>query len=125
MERYKKEYSSKWQNQYTEGFNRAVCEDYLRGDLSRRQVEKKYNLGNSRLTIWLKEFGYEVRKVCFVALPAMSDLEKEALSPSDTASKQLKQQLADALLLAESYRRMIEQAELELKINIRKKSSTK
>ncbi|HEY8402185.1 MAG TPA: hypothetical protein VIK89_13040 [Cytophagaceae bacterium] len=126
MERYKKLYSSKWQNQYTEEFKRHVCNDFLTGELTRREVEKKYNLGNSRLSFWLKEFGYEVKKTSFVVFPTMANSLKEDINPhDDKPSKELKKQLEDALLLAESYKKMIEIAEQELKIDIRKKSNTK
>lgn len=126
MERYKKLYPSKWQNQYTEEFKRKVCNDYLTGDLTRRQVEHKYELGNYRLTYWLKEFGYQVKKTSFVCFPTMANRIKDKESyHDDNSSKELKKQLEDALLLAESYKRMIEIAEQELKINIRKKSNTK
>ena len=126
MERHKKLYSSKWQNQYTEEFKRHVCNDFLTGELTRREVEKKYNLGNSRLSFWLKEFGYEVKKTSFVVFPTMANSLKDDTNPhDDKSSKELKKQLEDALLLAESYKKMIEIAEQELKIDIRKKSNTK
>lgn len=126
MERYKKLYSSKWQNQYTEEFKRHVINDYLTGDLTPRQVERKYNLGNYRLVFWLKEFGYEVKKTSFVAFPTMATSKDNLEQNQDEKSVQeLKKQLEDAQLLAESYKRMIEIAEQELKINIRKKSNTK
>lgn len=126
MERHKKLYGSKWQNQYTEEFKRHVCNDYLTSGLTRREVERKFNVGNSRLTFWLKEFGYEVKKTSFVAFPTMPTSTKDENIPQDDkSSKELKKQLEDALLLAESYKRMIEIAEQELKINIRKKSNTK
>jgi len=126
MERYSKIYPSKWQNQYTEEFKRHVCNDYLTGNLTRCELERKYGLGNYRLTFWLKEFGYEVKKTSFVFFPTMPNSKKgESPDQDDKMSKELKRQLEDALLLAESYRKMIEKAEQELKINIRKKSNTK
>ncbi len=126
MEKYKKTYSSKWQNQYSEDFKRHVCNDYLTGCLTRRGIERKYKLGNTRVDFWLKELGYEVKKTTFVALPAMlNSIETDSKRKDDTPSSELKQQLENALLLAESYRKMIEIAERDLKIEIRKKSNTK
>ncbi len=46
MERYSKEYSSKWQSKYSEEFKRFVCNDYLTGSLTRREVEVKHRLEN-------------------------------------------------------------------------------
>ena len=42
MERYKKLYSSKWQNQYTEEFKRHVINDYLTGDLTQAGASEKF-----------------------------------------------------------------------------------
>ena len=125
MERHKKLYSSKWQNQYTEEFKRHVCNDFLTGDLTRRAVERKYKIGNTRLNFWLKEFGYQIKNPSFVAFPIMTNTPKDETNNNEKPSKELKKQLEDALLLAESYKKMIEIAEQELKINIRKKSNTK
>ena len=56
-------------------------------------------------------------------MPAKRDPD---IQPEDSASvKLLKKQLEDALLEKELYRKMIEVAERDLKINIRKKSVTK
>ncbi|MBC7391472.1 MAG: transposase [Opitutaceae bacterium] len=62
MERYVKTYKSKWQNQYTEEFKRSICEEFLKGTATLRSVERKYQIGNSRLNHWLIEFGYKVKK---------------------------------------------------------------
>jgi hypothetical protein len=124
MERYVKKYPSKWQNQYTKEFKRHVCDDFLTGTLCRAEVERKYKLGNSRLTTWLKEFGYEIKRpeplfLTPMEKPSNTDQEQNA------STAQLKKELEDARLLAEAYKRIIDKAERELKINIRKKSSTK
>jgi transposase len=126
MERYSKVYKSKWQSQYSEEFKRKVCQDYLDGNDSLQIVQKRYKLGNSRITFWLKSFGLEVKKPIYISsyvMPAKKDQETPA---EDSASvKLLKKQLDDALLEKELYRKMIEVAERDLKINIRKKSVTK
>jgi len=124
MERYSKKYASKWQSQYSEEFKRHVCQDFLAGQLTRKQVERKFKLGNSRLTFWLKEFGYDYQKSKSVPLSLMIESSTPTPQANDSINK-LKRELEDAKLLAEAYRRMIEVAELELKIEIRKKSNTK
>lgn len=124
MERYVKKYPSKWQNQYTEEFKRHVCDDFLTGTLCRAEIERKYQLGNSRLTSWLRKFGYEIKKPEPLFLtPMQKPLNTNQEQNASTA--QLKKELEDARLLAEAYKRMIEKAEQELKINIRKKYNTK
>jgi transposase len=126
MERYSKVYGSKWQSQYSDEFKREVCREYLDGSDSRTTIERKYKLGNSRLTSWLKSFGLSVKKPIYVSSYVMPSKKDQNVPAEDSASvKQLKKQLDDALLEKELYRKMIEVAERDLKINIRKKSVTK
>jgi transposase len=130
MEKYSRKREGKWQSQYSEEFKRSVLEEYLNGTIPVRQLEKKHKLGNSRITVWLKEFGYEVKKAYFHSaifkelpeMPKKIPIIKE--STIDTEAS-LKKQLEDALILAEGYKRMIEIAEQDYKISIRKKSNTK
>lgn len=125
MERYSKEYSSKWQSKYSEEFKRFVCNEFLAGSLTKREVELKFDLGNSRLTYWLRERGYDTIKSRIVPLPAMNKRENKSLFKEDTSIIQLKKELEEAQLLAETYRKIIEVAEKELKISIVKKSNIK
>ncbi|HEX8577056.1 MAG TPA: hypothetical protein VF677_12250 [Flavobacterium sp.] len=126
MERYLKEHSSKWQSKYSEEFKRFVCNDFLTGSLTRREVEDKYNLGHSRITYWLKNLGYDYSQPSISVLPSMENKENKALTPREGDSLlQLKKELEEARLLAETYRRMIAIAEQEFKIKIVKKSNTK
>jgi transposase-like protein len=125
MERYSKQYSSKWQSQYSEEFKRHVCNDFLTGTRCRREVERKYKIGHSRLDFWLKGMGYpDFRRSSIVPSHIMPKPIKSTKEENATI-KQLKKELEDAKLLAEAYLRMIKLAEKELKISIRKKSSTK
>ncbi|WP_299256373.1 hypothetical protein [uncultured Aquimarina sp.] len=125
MERYSKTSSSKWQSRYSEEFKRFVCNEFLTGTVTRREIETKYNIGNSRITYWLREFGYDYSKPSIVPLQIMTNQSKSS-SPQDEASlSQLKKELHEAKLLAEAYRKMIEVAEHEFKIKIVKKSNTK
>ncbi|WPU97513.1 hypothetical protein SNE26_04145 [Mucilaginibacter sp. cycad4] len=126
MERYSKVYGSKWQSQYSEEFKRKVCQEYLEGQESRTTIERKYKLGNSRIAFWLKSFGLEMKKTIYVSSNDMPTKKDQDVPAENSASiKLLKKQLEDALLEKELYRKMIEVAERDLKINIRKKSDTK
>lgn len=126
MERYSKTYGSKWQSQYSEAFKRKICQEYLTGDEGLSFLERKYNLGNSRISAWLKSFGLEKKRPVYVSSCIMPAKRDPDIQPEDSASvKLLKKQLEDALLEKELYRKMIEVAERDLKINIRKKSVTK
>jgi hypothetical protein len=124
MERYSKKYSSKWQSQYSEEFKRHVCTEFITGTLTRRAIEQKFKLGNSRLDCWLKNLGYNYSRPRLVSLSMPEPVSSTDPKKQESVEK-LKRELEDAKLLAETYRRMIEVAEEELKISIRKKSNTK
>lgn len=126
MERYSRVSSSKWQSIYSEEFKRFVCNDYLTGSLTRREVEVKHCIGNSRLTYWLREMGYDYLKPRIVSLPDMKSVKIDTSGKDSQKSiTELEKELQEAKLLAEAYRKMIEIAEKEFKINIVKKSNTK
>ncbi|MFH6946830.1 hypothetical protein [Flavobacterium sp. FlaQc-50] len=126
MERYTKISTSKWQSKYSEEFKRFVCNEFLTGTLTRREVEDKYNIGHSRITYWLKKLGFDYSKPSIVALPSMKNQRTKLLITKEEDSLlHLKKELEEARLLVETYRRMIAIAEQEFKIKIVKKSNTK
>lgn len=126
MERYSRICSSKWQSIYSEEFKRFVCNDYLTGSMTKKEVELKHNLGNGRLTYWLRERGFDGLKTRIVSLPYMKSVKINTNEKDSQKSiTELEKELQEAKLLAEAYRRMIEIAEKEFKINIVKKSNTK
>ncbi|MEG4196649.1 hypothetical protein QT991_27855 [Microcoleus sp. S36a_D3] len=122
MERYSKESSSKWQSKYSEEFKQFVCNEFLTGTVTRREIEHKYNIGNCRLTYWLRDLGYDYLAPSIVSLPGM---KKQVRQSADESATQLKRELQEARLLVEAYRKMIEIAEHEFKIKIVKKSNSK
>lgn len=126
MERYSRIRSSKWQSIYSEEFKRFVCNEYLAGSMTKKEVELKHNLGNGRLTYWLRERGYDYIKSRIVSLPVMRSVKNNSKEiDSQKSITELEKELQEAKLLAETYRKMIEIAEKEFKINIVKKSNTK
>ena len=135
MEKYSRKNPSKWQRRYSEEFKRSVVEEYINGNIPVRKLENKHNLGHGRVTVWLKEFGYELKNGYFpsVILKDMPEKPKEVpkkapysiKSAKEDSDASLKEQLENALILAEGYKRMIEIAEQNYNIPIRKKSDTK
>lgn len=126
MERYSRVCDSKWQSIYSEEFKRFVCNDYLTGSMTKKEVELKHNLGNGRLTYWLRERGFDGLKTRIVSLPYMKSVKINTNEKDSQKSiTELEKELQEAKLLAEAYRRIIEIAEKEFKINIVKKSNTK
>ena len=125
MERYVKTYKTKWQNQYTEEFKRSVCEEFLKGNLTLRGMEHKHGLGNSRLTYWLREYGYQVKRPYILETRDMTKQKIDTDANESSKIRELEKQLELSRLEAAAYRKMKEIAEDELKIEIRKKSDTK
>lgn len=118
---------------FSEGFKRKICEEYLTSNSSKSDLQLKYGLGGkSAISNWLKAFGHEDIKVRYldtpipVALPPKkkSDQPEKELTPEQRI-KQLERQLEDEKLRSLAYKRMLEIAEQELKVPIKKKPFTK
>lgn len=126
MERYSRVSDSKWQSIYSEEFKRFVCNEYLSGSMTKKEVELKHDLGNGRLTYWLRERGFGDLKTRIVSLPDMKSVKNNIIEKGPQKSvAELEKALQESQLLAETYRKIIEVAERELKISIVKKSNTK
>lgn len=113
---------------------KQIVEEYLQSNKSKREIWFKYtgqpHEGGSLLN-WIRKLGYE-DKPKSITLVRSSDLEmakKDKTVSSEFELKERIKQLEKALLNSElratAYETMIEIAEKELKINIRKKSNTK
>jgi len=125
MKRYSKTSSSKFQNRYSDEFKDFVCNEFLTGTLKRKTIEDKYHLGHGTLTAWLKDKGYDYKNPSIVSLPVMTAKSNKISKKEEESLSDLKRELHEARLLAETYRKMIEIAEQEFKIRIVKKSNTK
>lgn len=119
---------------YSEKFKRDVVEEYLAGNLSKQDLIHKYDLGgNSAILSWMRKLGYVQPELTvaskFVEQLIPPDLSKkkqvESASELQQRIKELERQLQDAKLQAEAYARIIEKAEKEMKIPIRKKPNTR
>ena len=99
----------------------AIIAEYLLGNISYRSLGKKYGIDFRIIHSWVSKFqGKTVRKPK-PKLPQISKTE-EAL-PTDV--KQLQEALRKAKLHNELLNAMIDIAEDQLKVSIRKKSGTK
>jgi transposase len=117
---------------YSEALKQEVVSQVKSGLMSKEQAKRHYNiLGKSAVLNWLRN--YEKYGVCSLALRSYSMSSKPTDKPKNTVSaqeqaqriKELERQLEDALLLNEMYDRMINIAEREYKLPIRKKPDTK
>ena len=111
---------------YTETFKLQVIEEILSGQLTKEQARKKYQIkGKSGILNWMRKFGLSGHKTMPAYFASMK--EDTGLSKEDMLKRirQLERQLEDAQIKAAGYSRMIDLAEEQLKIKIRKKSNTK
>ena len=123
---------------YSIELKHQICKDHIENGLSLRECVDKYNLScHSLVHDWLRKLGYVAgvnrrTRSAYIGIENFQPLphkpkKKNAvpLTPEHEQIEHLKRELEDAKLLAEGYRRMIEIAETELKIPIRKKPNTK
>ena len=122
---------------YSLELKHQVCKEHIENGLSLRDCVNKYNLSSHSLVHdWLRQLGYiagvnrRTRSAYigienFQSLPNKSKKKSPSLTPELKQIELLKKELEDVKLQAEGYRRMIEIAETELKIPIRKKPNTR
>jgi transposase len=122
---------------YSLELKHQICKEHINNGLSLQECVEKYNLScHSLVHDWLRQLGYvpglnrRTRSAYigienFKSLPHKSKKDSPPLTKEQKQIEFLKKELEDAKLQAEGYRRMIEIAESELKIPIRKKPNTK
>jgi len=126
---------------YCESFRRKVIEEYLNSDASKMSLLRKYDIRiKSGIQRWMKLYGYKEKPYsCKEKQPAVltftstssyalvrkMNTGKASKKELEEKIRELERQLQDEKLRAEAYARMIDKAEKELKIPIRKKSNTR
>jgi hypothetical protein len=118
---------------FDESFKRMVIEEYLATRCSKMELLKKYNIHfKSAIQTWMKKLGYEdterPQRVKFDRdLPMIISMasKSENIRELQKRVQELEQQLQDEKLRTEAYLRIIDKAEQELKIPIKKKLNTK
>jgi transposase len=124
-----------FQPHYDREFKRKIVEEYLATGCTKMFLLRKYNIQfKSAIQTWMRVLGYndpydqqQRFKFAEIIFTPLSKLEKNGTTPTDLQRRirELERQLEDEKLRSEAYARMIEQAEKELKISIRKKIGTK
>jgi hypothetical protein len=111
-----------------------VIEEYLSTEVSKMALLKKYGIKTkSGIQRWMKLYGYTDKQPLALtftptssyALVRKMNTGKASKKELEEKIKELEQQLEDERLRSEAYQRMIEKAEKELKVPIRKKSATR
>lgn len=110
---------------YPESFRNQVARDYENGDLSYAQIAEKYSLASKELPKWWVRCYRKKSEIGITSLSPMTEKEKREQKALEKRIAALEKQLADAELRALAYDTLIDVAEEELKINIRKKPGTK
>lgn len=115
---------------YPESYKRKVCEELVRTGVSHTYLREKYKIaGNNSINLWLIKFGYEQGSTpnegITKAKLIMDKLDKFNEEELKARIKKLERELEDEKLRAHMYSRMIDIAEDQLNIKIRKKSDTK
>lgn len=119
---------------YTESERRAIIEEYLSSESTKRAIWKKYTgqveeKGN--LLKWMRQLGYVDKKNNFAT--KIQETQNMVENSSDTnfeklqlerRIKELEQRLERAEMQRIAYEMMIELAEKELNISIKKKYNT-
>jgi len=135
MDETKKYTGPKYRNRYTEEFKHQLCREYLSGKYTKTELQEKYAIkGKSRLLSWLRELGY-MEYIRENEIKIMKHYKRKYKIKKTKISKQperspeqiehLENALWDAQLQVAAYGKMIEIAEQEYKIKIRKNLSTK
>lgn len=128
---------------YSEELKHHICREFMQGEIGIRDLSRKYNISShSSIHDWLKKYGYrqnsddiriqintvQVGLAHFGLLndnPVAMSLPESTSAEDQSEIARLRKELEEAKLKAEAYLRVIEIAEKELNLPIRKKSSTK
>jgi transposase-like protein len=118
---------------FDESFKRMVIEEYLATKCNKTELLRKYNINfKSAIQTWMRRLGYDdihrSQKLKFdETLPLTVAMATKSENTRELQKKiqELEQQLQDEKLRSEGYLRMIDKAEKELKVSIKKKPSTK
>jgi transposase len=115
--------------QYTDEFKLEVVQEYMNTDISQRALLRKYKIGgNNNITKWMRKFDMQ--------LPGDKQLELQRIMTKQKAKTSYEQELEDKIhkleeqLEYEKFRTLalntlIDVAERDLKISIRKKAGAK
>jgi len=122
---------------YPEEFKRKVVEEYLAGGCTKMDLLRKYGIKTkSGIQRWMKTLGYadansevfrktKFDSITFSYMPSKSTSDSDDPKLLQKRIAELERQLQDEKLRSEAYQRMIEKAEKELHIQIRKKPFTR
>jgi transposase len=106
---------------YSESFKMTVVAEVISGQISQRAAQIKYGIGgHCTITKWIKKYGTnkEVKKILKVRMPH----DKLKIKELKTRVHQLEHLVTDLQLEKKALDKLIELAEREYKISIKKNS---
>lgn len=123
MEKATEKKSKRTQRDYTLGFKLAVVAEVERGDLTYKQAQKKYGIqGKSTVLVWLRKHG---RLTWDFNPDAMSQTPNQRIKELEAQLAATQRQLKEAELKARLLDTIIDVAEGQTGIQIRKKPVAK
>jgi len=116
-------------NQFTDELKFQVVQEYMNTDVSQRELMQKFNIkGVHTIKKWMRKFDLQAPSQQEIELQRAMAKQKEKTPYErelEAKVKKLEQQLDDEQLRTLALNTMIEIAERDLKISIRKKSGAK
>ena len=116
-------------NHYTDEFRLQVVTEYLESDLSQEAVHKKYGLnGAAYIPRWMRKFGLNTNRDMQIQISQTMSKSKSRTPKEielEAKVKELESSLEHEKLRTLALNTMIDIAERDLKISIRKKSGAK
>jgi transposase len=116
-------------NQFTDEFKLQVVQEYLNTDASQQELLQKYNIGGkNNITNWMRKFG--LRAPSEQQIELQRTMTKQTEKPSqerelEAKVHKLEKELDYERLRTLALNTMIDVAERDLKISIRKKAGAK
>ena len=116
-------------NHFTDEFKFMVIQEYLNTDISRKELQEKHGFrGNGNVSEWMRKFG--VNKIIDEQISIQKTMSEEVDKTQqerklEAKIKELEKALEQERLRTLALNTMINIAERDLKISIRKKSGTK
>jgi transposase-like protein len=129
--KFKHNKNGKFESRYSEAFKRKVIEEYLETGTPKQRLLIKYGITyKGAFQAWMPALGYvDIRRL---PKPEKELARYTLMKPKDDNSealqrriKELERELEDEKLRSEAYARLIELAEREQGVSIRKKDNTK
>ena len=116
-------------NKFTDDFKLMVVQDYLSSGISQPELKKKYNFGgNQNIYRWMRKFGLSKPSEDQIELHRAMAKEKQKSTLEQELElkiKKLEEDLKREQFRTKALSTMIDIAERELKVDIRKKSGAK